>query len=659
MKKKQVTRKVKVILLSSLVLGSFLIGERQVNAEPILNAPKVEVPTKDTIISNKYDFIGEAHANTKLKTFGDVEWIDSSYSGTGTQTMLSVYRPTDDMKGDFGVIYENVGIFDGRVVDLKITITDWDQYFNDGGVISFSKNRIINSQTGYNDVYQEWTYLYHDTKEVVDMSGTFMTFADIDNYQRVSFKNSMSNKIDKIFVSEDSWLDYETDNEKIVIQSTTGDLSEEDDDYAMFTALFDSSSINFGWGVHYDREDNTQYLPESKVVEGVAGKEYFIYSAKKPARTELDNPTKTVTDSDEVNQESNTLSNIDETFSYKIYHNVPDEREEFYYSSYEISDSVIDELEIVSDIKVVNEADKDVTDFFENKTEGNNIHLVAKEESLKNPDFYFNTFIVNFDTKIRSGANLDKYKEDDAFKLPNIAKVTTEGGSKDSNETITTLKPDKDPLKDTTIEKFIKKNDKQETSTEAAFSDVIDFVFPIYVTNENEKLESLIFYDDLDENVFDVKQDSIQVFSSDEKEVTDQFDIGFDKTTQKVMLTAKEPTKWVGQQLVVTLSASLKDGELEDYLVDGKYQFTNIGNVVVDGKDTSSNEVKVTVPKSPEKEVVTPKPDTPKTPDKEVAELPQTGTDNTKMIGYSLLVLAGGSVGAYGVVRYRQSKQGE
>lgn len=103
----------------------------------------------------------------------------------------------------------------------------------------------------------------------------------------------------------------------------------------------------------------------------------------KPVRTAPMIPTKTVTDSDETNVDKNTLEGLGEVYSYTITHKVPDEMKEFYYSNYEMQDELIPELERVSDVKVTDEAGKDVTNKFEAKHEGNLVRMVAKADVLK------------------------------------------------------------------------------------------------------------------------------------------------------------------------------------------------------------------------------------------------------------------------------------
>ena len=634
---KTMKQKLFLALVTGVGLTSFAMNPIPTYAESILKAPKAVVADKGTVISSKYDFIANYNDKTAVKPFGE-GWKETEENGNGIFVAYTLRNPSDDVKGKVGMLYENVGFYNGKQIDLKITVLDWDIYNTKNQMISYSRQSMGHAITGYSDVKQTWEYIEHDTgKSATDIKGTFMNFNDIDFLQRITFDKETSNQIETMFVSQDSWIDYENKDGAVRIQDISGEGSQSDDGFAMVTTLFNTNKITFDWGADLEKGGE----PKDKEFDpNLGGGAYFNFIAKKPARTEPSEPTKTVTDSDEKNQEENTLHDLKEVYSYTLYHNVPEELEDFYYDSYEITDEVIPELEPnIKDLKVLTESDEDVTGFFDNQSKDNKVHLVAKPDSLTNADFYGHSYRVEFGTKIREGANLDKYKVDKGYELLNSAKVLVNGESKDSNTTKTKIVPE-EPKKESTIEKFVKKGDKQEKEVESKILDVIDFVLPIQVTND-DKLDSVVFYDDLDEKVFDVVKDSIKIYSSDEKEVTDQWDLGFDEATQKATLTAKEPNKWASQQLVVSLSAKLKDGTFEDYLKDGKYQFKNVGNIVVNDKDIPSNEVLINVPEEPKKEV---------------GKLPQTGTDNTRMIGYTLVGLGLVSASAYGFIRFKKAK---
>lgn len=157
-----------------------------------------------------------------------------------------------------------------------------------------------------------------------------------------------------------------------------------------------------------------------------------------------------MTDSDETTVKENTLTGLGETYTYTITHKVPDEIADFYYSNYEMHDELIPELERVSDVKVIDEAGKDVTNKFEAKHKGNLIRMVAKADVLKTADFYNHEYKFNFQTKIREGASLDKYLVDSKLQIPNQAKVIQNGKEVQSDKTTTTVQP-----KDSGIKKLL------------------------------------------------------------------------------------------------------------------------------------------------------------------------------------------------------------
>ncbi|MGX7717655.1 isopeptide-forming domain-containing fimbrial protein, partial [Enterococcus faecalis] len=258
-----------------------------------------------------------------------------------------------------------------------------------------------------------------------------------------------------------------------------------------------------------------------------------------------------VTDSDETNVDKNTLEGLGEVYSYTITHKVPDEMKEFYYSNYEMQDELIPELERVSDVKVTDEAGKDVTNKFEAKHEGNLVRMVAKADVLKTADFYNHEYKFNFQTKIREGVSLDKYLIDGKLQIPNKAKIIQNNKEVPTDETTTTVTP-----KDPSIAKKILEGDKEVDLTSAKVGDEVTFKLDVQVPNTKD-MTSLVIQDDL-EDVLEANKE-VKVTLSDGTDITDQGKISVDEKTQKVSWTANEPNKLKEKQLFVYIKGKLKD----------------------------------------------------------------------------------------------------
>ncbi|WP_159099981.1 isopeptide-forming domain-containing fimbrial protein [Listeria aquatica] len=306
-------------------------------------------------------------------------------------------------------MYTNVGTYNGRSIDLKITVTNWTPYFTGDKVISFGRDAINHTQTGYTGVTQTWQYIDSETKKDVNVDGSYMKFVDMDGKQFITFDKETTNKIDKIYVSDDSWLDATQNPDGSLKVADIGDVGSVDTDpFAQFTTLFTGGKMTFTWGKDYEAAG---YNKNQSAAKGLAGNEYFAYSDQKPVRTETLKPTKLVNDKDEKDKTENTLDAVQEAYNYTISHTVPNESEDFYYKSYVYEDTLVAPLELTS-IKVTNELGKDVTSFFKNETEGNKVKLSATEEALSSADFYGHNYFYSMNVKVKDGANLDDFKDD-------------------------------------------------------------------------------------------------------------------------------------------------------------------------------------------------------------------------------------------------------
>ena len=101
--------------------------------------------------------------------------------------MFEFNQSTRISKGKFGIIYTNVGTYEGKQLDLKITINNWDKYSKKNASISYVLNTIGHLQGGFNWVDQTWQYVDHETGKPAHISGSYMTFNDLDGLQYIQF----------------------------------------------------------------------------------------------------------------------------------------------------------------------------------------------------------------------------------------------------------------------------------------------------------------------------------------------------------------------------------------------------------------------------------------------------------------------------------------
>lgn len=436
---------------------------------------------------------------------------------------------------------------------------------------------------------QTWTYLERGTDKEKPVSG-YYSWIDIDNLQGMTIDKDSYKAIDKLYVpTKDTIVKYKEEKDGGKTFYDSDDIPLDDgDNRGDFTFLYSNRSrFDFTYSEDFaTREKNLGYPLPPKNNNQYS---YFGYSAKKPVRTAPMIPTKTVTDSDETNVDKNTLEGLGEVYSYTITHKVPDEMKEFYYSNYEMQDELVPELERVSDVKVTDEAGKDVTNKFEAKHESNLVRMVAKADVLKTADFYNHEYKFNFQTKIREGVSLDKYLVDGKLQIPNKAKIIQNNKEVPTDETHTTVTP-----KDPSIAKKILEGDKEVDLTSTKVGDEVTFKLDVQVPNTKD-MTSLVIQDDL-EDVLEANKE-VKVTLSDGTDITDQGKISVDEKTQKVSWTANEPNKLKEKQLFVYIKGKLKDADFSQYVDDkGNIMIPNLAQLVINDEPTDSNKVNVTTP---------------------------------------------------------------
>lgn len=574
---------------------------QRTQSNSILNAPKASLVKPGDEVSAKYSFIAKFIKGVTTVSTGGEGWTNDVYVNMPPQKWDGKIGldTTKAKKGQSWIRYNNVGTADdGTVIDLKITIQDWKPFISTINGTSVTNNMIAFNNVSSIGVYQSafdyvkytWQYMEHGTDKEKVVSGYF-TYDDIDNLQGITFGKETYNRIDSLYVPTDqSIIKYKEEKDGGITFFDGADQPLDDylDPRGVFTFLYsDSSSFDFTYSEDFaTREKNSgRPIPPNNNNQYA----YFGYSAKKILPTAPLIPTKTVTDSDETTVKENTLTGLGETYTYTITHKVPDEIADFYYSNYEMQDELIPELERVSDVKVTDEAGKDVTDKFEAKHEGNLVKMVAKADVLKTADFYNHEYKFNFQTKIREGASLDKYLVDGKLQIPNKAKMIQNNKEVPTDETHTTVTPT-----DPSIAKKILEGDKEVDLTSVKVGDEVTFKLDVQVPNTKD-VTSLVIQDDL-EDVLEANKE-VKVTLSDGTDITDQGKISVDEKTQKVMWTANEPNKLKEKQLFVYIKGKLKDADFSQYVDDeGNIMIPNVAQLVINNEPTDSNKVNVETP---------------------------------------------------------------
>ena len=437
-------------LLAIGVIGGVAFGNaNEYKAQATSKTDNTVVVNNDTTVSSKYSFIfrwidGKTTAQTfnfGQGSFDSRKFAPDSYHGYGGTNYMYHLKSRNDL-GKFGIMYHNVGTYRGKTIDLKITITDYDPR-NPGGGIQFSEGIISLHTQDMAFAKQRWDFYDAKTNEKVKING-YITINDIDWTQGVTFDSETSKHIQNVLVTKDTIVDVTKSNGEIAVQDSG--LHKDIDPMTKkgwATVLFnDADNLTFKWCVHdLDSKPYQSHDPEKEKWEGRWDGDYFGYTEKKLARTEIITPEKYIQSNGNKVTEKTITS--DDGVEYSLLHKVPDEISDFYYGSYELKDEVPDCLKIKS-YGIYNETGQNVSNLFDDKTSGNSIHYVAKKNSLEKDSFYGHDYYVKIKADVYK-PNVSKYKINHDVQIKNNFTVTIDGKTKKSNDTILKIKHQSPP----------------------------------------------------------------------------------------------------------------------------------------------------------------------------------------------------------------------
>lgn len=615
-------------------------------AASILDSELTRVPAAGETVDSKYSFIATFNdSKTTVNTFGDAKWRSLNDDGTlydkGYSSDSFVFSPNeqsdpDSLKGKVGVIYTNVGNYDGKEIDLKVVLVDWDSTTDNSkidGNIYFGKDRISLNTQSYAGVKVRYEFYESGTNNPVEVAG-FMTINDLDCSQYMQLDKETSDKVTKVYVSsKNNNAQLEDINGELrFYDATNKDVNPDNQDHS-FTFLYESaSSLTFTWG-------NTKTLKNGggreRGTENTLIGDYFFYTAKKPVKTATIKPNKQVTDTDESLVTENTLNDATETQTYTITHQVPDEFEDFYYSSYEMADQIAPVFDIDEDsVKVVNEMDEDVTDYFDIIIKDSKMTAVAKSDILKKADFYGTYYYTSFEVTLKADADLTEYlKDDGTYEIPNAVTVTIDKDAQTSDEVITKIpKQEEVTAVPNEISKSILASDGKEVTHYDLLSDEEEITFRGDIkVGDLEAGSPVSIVDELPKG-FTYR--SFVLKNASGEDVSDQAEASVEGQTVTITLN---------QDFADTLSNSgMTVDILTAYKHDPAYAgqtFENVMRFLVADKNATSNKVTLAPPA-----------------DKEVSDLPQTGSDYLRLIGFAGLIIAS-VLGVLVYVKVRKHRQ--
>lgn len=456
------------------------------NTEQVSDTTKI--PAEYTFYPDmQYDASG--NLITKATPFGEWDYTNADTVDDTTLAQIKgianiVWIDKDDHSydGKIGMIYDNVGSYNGHTISLKVTYmgTTEDATTNGYGLIMYNNSLALRASATPAYLKIKYEFLDAETGKSIDVKG-YQGFEDLDVYQGFKIDN-----YDKIYYRSAAAENLKVANYggelSDLIQSTiAGDLHDDPTDSAKIAYTFSGSEITFTWTTsrtYYknnvpdklyglarcfkglDKEQSiaqalaTYYYVDASgnicepTTEGATIKSAVVTlrtNSNKIVASDTKDPLKTISDTkgDALTKDVYTK---DDKIYFSVIHEVPGEQASNYYKSYVLTDELDSALQTsVSDIKIYNDATKaNVSDKFNiTVTNQNNKTIVtatAKENSLNDSKFYATAYNMVIGVNVKANADLTNYYKDGYYNIPNTAKVSVNGTDKTSNEVVVKIK---------------------------------------------------------------------------------------------------------------------------------------------------------------------------------------------------------------------------
>ncbi|MDL2211816.1 DUF11 domain-containing protein [Erysipelotrichaceae bacterium OttesenSCG-928-M19] len=407
-------------------------------------------------------------------------------------------------KGKIGARYNNIGFYNGKIIDMKMTIYNWSLSTLDSlnvkqNGIWLTKNFDVHGLNA-NSMSIRYSFFEAGSETPVKVKG-YWTYSDIDALQSITINKAYI--VGKQWVGSDSILYSATSNSN---DSTYQHIYEKDNiGYQGSSTRADFSKSS--WGHEYDTTNLTYTYRNNRLINSKNTTKSLIvfnYDSKSPLEPQpfaLEKYLSTAGDitSTEINEVTKAIDSHQSKDNYKKVNALLSETEkqqkfnyhlvqttpylinaEQYWQGYYIKDKINQEFKILEDEIAIYSisANKLVNDYFDiDIAENNEVTIMAKDSSLKNSAFYGTNFIFKIPVYLKEDIELDdlaKYlvaNEYGKYRFPNTATAftTTNNGLVENKTQEVNIEAEvlPDPyLKKTTTEEGLNVNDIFEYTIE-------------------------------------------------------------------------------------------------------------------------------------------------------------------------------------------------
>ena len=277
------------------------------------------------------------------------------------------------------------------------------------------------------------------------------------------------------------------------------------------------------------------------------------------------------------------LDAADQVFNYTVDVTVPKNATAFY-----VSDTLVPELQFDGEATATLDGkDLSADHIVKDDTAGKVTVTLTEEEALNNADKVLH---LSFNAKVRPGADLSGYIDNNVIMVPNTAKYSVNHQPEKDSNTVHITPPPSQPDLD---KKVNGKVDEQLATPEAEFTYTIDTVVPTHAatfTITDELKAELEFVGDATAVTATVGGEAIT-------------DVQINGQVLTVNLSQDQASKKPGQAVHVEFKAKIRQGaNLSAYIVNGEIKVPNTAQYLINNEfKKESSPVTVTPPPSEEK----------------------------------------------------------
>lgn len=277
------------------------------------------------------------------------------------------------------------------------------------------------------------------------------------------------------------------------------------------------------------------------------------------------------------------LDAADQVFNYTVDVTVPKNATAFY-----VSDTLVPELQFDGEATATLDGkDLSADHIVKDDTAGKVTVTLTEEEALNNADKVLH---LSFNAKVRPGADLSGYIDNNVIMVPNTAKYSVNHQPEKDSNTVHITPPPSQPDLD---KKVNGKVDEQLATPEAEFTYTIDTVVPTHAatfTITDELKAELEFVGDATAVTVTVGGEAIT-------------DVQINGQVLTVNLSQDQASKKPGQAVHVEFKAKIRQGaNLSAYIVNGEIKVPNTAQYLINNEfKKESSPVTVTPPPSEEK----------------------------------------------------------